>query len=124
MSAPKDVASMTNMASHRRMLTAMRNEIPDRVPVAPDISTYIPLRHSGCSPQDFWMGPKSGIPHWQAYLDAADHYGLDAWTAPAFGLPMLYEEAPVEWQRHSQFDPQRDVMVTTATVRTPAGDLY
>jgi len=112
------------MTSRRRMLTAMRNEMPDRVPVAPDISTYIPMRHSGCTPQDFWTGTKTGIPHWQAYLDAADHYGLDAWTAPAFGLPMLYEDAPVEWQHHSQLDPQRDAMVSTATVRTPAGDLH
>jgi uroporphyrinogen decarboxylase len=115
---------MTSMTSRQRMLTAMRNEIPDRVPVAPDISMYIPMRRSGCTPQDFWMGTKSGIPHWQAYLDAADHYGMDAWTAPVFGLPMLYEEVPVEWQRRSQLDPQRDAMVNTATVRTPEGDLH
>ena len=115
---------MASMTSRQRTLTAMRNGIPDRVPVAPDISTYIPLRHSGCTLQDFWTGTKSGIPHWQAYLDAADHYGLDAWTAPVFGLPMLYEEAPVEWQRHSHLDPQRDAMVNTATVRTPEGDLH
>jgi uroporphyrinogen decarboxylase len=111
------------MTSRRRMLTAMRNEIPDRVPVAPDISMYIPLRHSGCTLQDFWLGTKSGIPHWQAYLNAADYYGLDAWTAPVFGLPMLYEDAPVEWQHHSRLDPQRDAMINTATVRTPGGDL-
>jgi len=120
----KDMATMASMTSRQRMLTAMRNEIPDRVPVAPDISMYIPMRHSGCTPQDFWMGTRSGIPHWQAYLDAADYYGLDAWTAPVFGLPLLYEDAPVEWQHHSRLDPQRDAMITTATVRTPEGDLY
>jgi hypothetical protein len=114
---------MASMTSRQRLLTAMRNETPDRVPVAPDISMYIPMRHSGCTAQDFWMGTKTGIPHWQAYLDAADYYGLDAWTAPVFGLPMLYEEAPIEWQHHSQIDPARDAMVSTATVRTPEGDL-
>jgi uroporphyrinogen decarboxylase len=119
-----DMAAMASMTSRQRMLTAMRNQVPDRVPVAPDISTYIPLRHSGCTPQDFWTGAKSGIPHWQAYLDAADHYGIDAWTAPVFGLPVLHEEAPVEWLHHSQLDPQRDALVSTATVRTPEGDLH
>ena len=113
-----------DMASRERMLAAMRNEIPDRVPVAPDISMYIPMRHSGCAPEEFWMGPKSGIPHWQAYLDAADHYGIDAWTAPVFGLPMLYEDAPVEWHHDSQIDSRRDAMVNAATVRTPDGDLH
>lgn len=113
-----------DMASRDRMVTAMRNQIPDRVPVAPDISMYIPLRYSGCTLQDFWMAPKSGIPHWQAYLDAADYYGLDAWTAPVFGLPMVYGDSPVEWAHESRLDAQRDVMVTTATVRTPAGDLH
>jgi uroporphyrinogen decarboxylase len=112
------------MASRDRMLAAMRNEVPDRVPVAPDISTYIPMRHSGCTPRDFWTGTKSGVPHWQAYLDAADYYGLDAWTAPAFGLPLTHEEAPVEWTHHSEVNTQRDSLVTRATVRTPEGDLH
>jgi uroporphyrinogen decarboxylase len=111
------------MTSRERLLTAMRNGIPDRVPAAPDISMYLPMRHSGCTLQDFWTGPKGGIPHWQAYLDAADDYGLDAWTAPVFGLPLLYEDAPVEWRHESRVDPARDVLVTTSAVRTPAGDL-
>jgi uroporphyrinogen decarboxylase len=114
---------MMSMTSRERLLTAMRNETPDRVPVAPDISMYLPLRHSGCTLQDFWTGPKTGVPHWQAYLDAADYYGLDAWTAPVFGLPLIHEDAPVEWHHHSQVDPARDALVSTAVVRTPEGDL-
>ena len=115
---------MTGMTSRQRMLTAMHNKIADRVPVAPDISMYIPMRHTGFTLQDFWIGTKSGIPHWQAYLDAVDYYGIDAWTGPAMELPIIYEEAPVEWHRHSQLDPKRDAMVNTETVKTPAGDLY
>lgn len=114
---------MTSMTSRERVLAAMRNEIPDRVPAAPDISTYIPMKYSGFTLQDFWIGTKSGVPHWQAYLDVADHYGLDAWMAPAMGLPIICEEAPVEWQHQSRIDPTRDVMVSAATVKTPAGDL-
>jgi uroporphyrinogen decarboxylase len=115
---------MPALTSRDRLLAAMRNEVPDRVPVAPDISMYVPLRFSGCTRQDFWLSPKTGIPHWQAYLEAADHYGLDAWTAPVFGLPMVHEDSQVEWRHDAHLDPQRDAMVTTATVRTPAGDLH
>jgi len=105
------------------MLTAMRNETPDRVPVAPDISMYIPMKHAGFTSGDFWMGSKGGIPHWQAYLDAADYFGLDAWTAPVMWLPMTYEDASVEWRQQSHLDTTRDAMVVTSTVKTPDGQL-
>lgn len=111
------------MTSRERVLVAMRNETPDRVPAAPDISMYVPMRHSGCTLGDFWTGPKTGVPHWQAYLEAADFYGLDAWTAPVFGLPMTHEDTPVEWQHQSEIDPVRDALVTRSVARTPAGDL-
>jgi len=115
--------SSGTMTSRERVLCAMRNGMPDRVPVAPDISMYVPMRFSGCTSQDFWTGPKTGIPHWEAYIDAADHYGLDAWTAPVFGLPLVYEESQVEWERESFVDPARDAMVMKATAHTPLGDL-
>lgn len=115
---------MDQMTSRERLLTAMRNGVPDRVPVAPDISMYIPMRHSGFTAADFWMGTKNDVPHWQAYLNAADYYGLDAWTAPVMGLPMVYGESPVEWQWQSRLDPRRDAMVSTGTVKTPAGELW
>ena len=105
------------------MLAAMRNETPDRVPAAPDTSMYIPMRHNGFTAQDIWIGTKTGVPHWHAYLDAADYYGMDAWTAPVMGLPLIYEDAPVEWQNQSRLDAQRDAIVNSATVKTPAGAL-
>ena len=54
---------------------------------------YIPMKHAGFMSNDFWIGTKTGIPHWQAYLEAAADYGLDAWPAPGLELPMIYEEA-------------------------------
>jgi len=114
---------MKAMTSRQRMVAAMRNEIPDRVPVAPDISMYIPMRHSGFTAEDFWIGTKSGIPHWQAYIDAAVYYGIDAWTGSVMGLPMIYEDSRAEWQYHSVLDSARDVMVITKNVRTPDGEL-
>ena len=56
-------------------------------------------------------------------METADYFGMDAWTATAFGLPLLYEPAPVEWKSESVLDKTRDVMVQTTTVKTPDGEL-
>lgn len=109
------------MTSRERFLAAIRNQVPDRVPVAPDISTYIPTRRTGLP---FWEVLMEGrVPLWQAYLEAAEYYGLDAWTAPEFGLPMLYEDTQAEWHNQSLLDTARDAMIQSSTVKTPAGTL-
>jgi uroporphyrinogen decarboxylase len=60
-----------------RFLTALRNEIPDRVPVAPDISNMVPCRLTG---KPFWDIYLHGDPPlWQAHLDANRRFGFDAW---------------------------------------------
>jgi len=112
---------MAGMTSRERFLASLRNQVPDRVPVAPDISTYIPTRRTGLP---FWEVLVEGkVPLWQAYLDAADHFGLDPWTAPVMGPPILYEESRAEWRIQRRLDPARDAMVQTATAKTPDGDL-
>ena len=109
------------LTSRERFLAAIRNEVPDRVPVAPDISTYIPTRRTGLP---FWEVLMEGrVALWQAYLDAAVYYGLDAWTAPVMGLPMLYEDAQAVWQHQHRFDTSRDAYMRSSTVSTPAGTL-
>ncbi|MFH1008120.1 MAG: uroporphyrinogen decarboxylase family protein [Candidatus Latescibacterota bacterium] len=111
------------MTSRERVITAMRNGIPDRVPVAPDVSTYIPMKRSGRTDQDFWMGCKGNTPQWQVYLDTVDYFGMDAWTAPQFGLPTIDEHSQAEWKSESAVDLVRDAMVQTTTVKTPDGEL-
>jgi uroporphyrinogen decarboxylase len=110
------------MTPKERFLAALRNEVPDRVPVAPDISTYIPMKMSGLGETDFWIAAKE-IPHWQAYLNAADYFGLDAWTAPAFGLPVVSEPAQAECISTVEVDTARDARIETLTVKTPDGDM-
>lgn len=78
---------METMTPRQRMLTAMRNLQPDRVPVAPDMSNMIPCRLTG---KPFW-----GIylyrdpPLWQAYINAAKYFGIDGWifNLDGFSLP-------------------------------------
>jgi uroporphyrinogen decarboxylase len=111
------------MTSRERFLAALRNEIPDQVPVAPDISLYIPMKLSGLTANDFWLQHGREIPHWQAYLNAADHFGMDAWTASVFMVPTINDPAPVERKSSVEIDPARDMRIETITIKTPAGEL-
>jgi uroporphyrinogen decarboxylase len=112
---------MGNMTSRERLLTAIRNQVPDRVPAAPDISVMIPTKRTGLA---FWeVLFEEKVPLWQAYLDAADHFGLDAWTAAVMFLPVVCEESAGESQTELRLDSSRDAMVQTTTVKTPDGDL-
>jgi len=63
------------------------------------------------------------VPLWQAYLEVADYFGMDAWTAPVMGIPFEWAETPIEWRSELVFDKERDAMHRNTTVRTPDGDL-
>ena len=65
------------MTSKERMLAALRNEQPDCVPVAPDISNMIPCRLTGKPFWDIYL--YDDPPWWQAYINAVKHFGFDGW---------------------------------------------
>lgn len=68
---------MSGMTPRERMIVAMTNGQPDRVPVAPDMSNMIPCRLTG---KPFWeVYYFADPPLWRAYLDAVKHFGIDAW---------------------------------------------
>jgi uroporphyrinogen decarboxylase len=68
---------METMTSRERMLAAINNQVPDRVPVAPDISNMIPCRLTG---KPFWEVYYFGEPSlWEAYVDAIRYFGIDGW---------------------------------------------
>lgn len=65
------------MTSKERMLTAMCNGVPDRVPACPDMSNMIPCRLTG---KPFWeIYLHSDPPLWKAYIEALKHFGTDGW---------------------------------------------
>ena len=68
---------MKSMSPRERMMTAMANGKPDRVPVAPDISNMIPARMTGKPFWDIYL--RDDPPIWKAYLDAVDRLGIDGW---------------------------------------------
>lgn len=68
---------MSTMTARERMITAIKNGKPDRVPVAPDISNMIPCRLTG---KPFWeIYYFKQPPLWKAYIDAVKHFGIDGW---------------------------------------------
>lgn len=109
------------MSPKERFLAATRNGIPDRVPVAPDISNFIPCKRTGLPFWDIYFNGK--VPLWRAYLAAADYYGIDLWMASCTGLPVLWEETPCETETETVYDKGRDAMVRKWVTHTPEGDL-
>jgi uroporphyrinogen decarboxylase len=74
------------MTSKERMLTAMMNGQPDSVPVAPDISNMVPCKLTGKPFWDIYL--YDDPPWWQAYINAAKHFGLDGWL---YSVPLELE---------------------------------
>ena len=64
------------MNSRERLFTVLRGEIPDHVPVAPDISQMIPIRRTGLPYWDIYLYQR--IPKWKAYLDSVKYFGFDS----------------------------------------------
>jgi uroporphyrinogen decarboxylase len=80
------------MTSRERMLCAMMNRQPDRVPVAPDISNMVPCRLTGKPFWDIYL--YQDPPLWRAYMDAVEHFGLDGWVHALDGFYVRDPAAP------------------------------
>lgn len=86
------------MTPRERILTTLRGKIPDCVPVAPDFSNMIPARRTG---KPFWdLYLYNDPPIWEAYIDCAKHFNIDAVMDGYFGLQLPGEERPgPAWER-------------------------
>jgi uroporphyrinogen decarboxylase len=68
---------MREMTPRERMIAAMTNQQPDRVPVAPDMSNMIPCRLTG---KPFWeVYYFADPPLWRAYINAVKYFRIDGW---------------------------------------------
>jgi uroporphyrinogen decarboxylase len=86
------------MTSRERLLTCLRGDIPDCVPVAPDISNMVPAKLTG---NPFWqLYLYNDPPIWEAYLDAVTHFGFDSLMDGYFPLtfPEEHRNEP-PWER-------------------------
>ena len=102
------------MDSKNRFLTAMRNGIPDRVPCTPDISNYIPCKHTGLPFWDIYFSEDISL--WEAYMAASEYYGIDQWLASACDIPVDYSNREVVVKKRLSFDDSRDAMIARFSV--------
>lgn len=80
------------MTSRERMLAAMRNGQPDRIPVAPDISNMIPCRRTGKPFWDIYL--YQDPPLWRAYMDTVRYFDMDGWVYNLEGFYIPDPAAP------------------------------
>lgn len=99
----------------------MRNEVPDRVPVSPDISNYIPARRTGRPYWDIYFHQE--IPLWQAYIDAADYFGIDMWIASCMDVPVTGQHENIETKSSLVKHDSDEAMIRRSVIRTPDGEL-
>lgn len=116
------------MTSKERMLVALRNEQPDMVPVAPDISNMIPCKLTG---KPFWeiylvnnpvVEGGSGIHLARAYLSAVKYFGFDGWDCGYVRLGPSKEEKR-EFRREI-IEKDKKKIVAREYFHTPEGTLW
>ena len=106
------------MTGKERMLIAMQNGQPDRVPCAPDISIMVPARLTG---KPFWeIEFYHNPPLWKSYVDAAKHFGIDLWSIWGWVNPHSRSEVT---SSHRIVSRSAERMVVRYTHDTPAGRL-
>lgn len=106
------------MTSRERMITAMRRGMPDRVPVAPDISNMIPCRLTG---KPFWEIYENSNPNLaDAYIDAVKYFGIDGWYT--YGGLRYKFPVQVQWDR-KVIEKTPKYWKIRNTARTPEGEL-
>lgn len=101
---------MKETSARERMLQAMWNRQPDRVPVAPDMSNMIPCRLTGKPFWDIYL--YQDPPLWRAYIDAVGHFGTDGWIWSLDGF----------WVADPNDRPQEDPDVRNETVIVERND--
>jgi len=109
------------MTPAQRFLAVISNQIPDRVPASPDISNYIPCKRTGLPFWDIYFYEK--IPLWQAYLEAIQYFGGEAWVASCAGAPLIHNQTRVERRHQDQYRKDDDAMIRRTTIHTPDGTL-
>ncbi|MDY6913411.1 MAG: hypothetical protein SVT52_02995, partial [Planctomycetota bacterium] len=108
------------MTPKERMLIAMRNGKPDRVPCAPDTSNIIPARMTG---KDWWdVFLHRDPPIWKAYNNVVKHFGFDGWNLFGDEGFRLIEPGRVETEKKTVRRTETEIDVQTI-YHTPKGDL-
>lgn len=97
------------MTNRERLLTVIAGKIPDCVPVAPDFSNMIPAKLTG---KPFWdLYLYNDPPIWEAYIDCAKFFNIDAVMDGYFPLTFATNTAENEWQPFIVFKNSERIVV-------------
>ncbi len=107
------------MNSRQRLLTTLQGQIPDCVPVAPDISNMIPALLTG---KPFWdLYLYHDPPIWEAYIAAAKFFNIDALMDGYFPLTFPEDLVDEGWRDYIVFrSPER---IITQAGRKESGQM-
>ncbi|GAP06755.1 uroporphyrinogen-III decarboxylase [Anaerolinea thermolimosa] len=84
------------MNPRQRLLTVLKGEIPDCVPVAPDFSNMIPAKLTG---KPFWqLYLYNDPPIWEAYIECAKYFNIDSLMDGYFPLTFPEEVRDEGWE--------------------------
>jgi uroporphyrinogen decarboxylase len=81
------------LTSRERLTAVLGGQIPDHVPVMPDLSNMVPAR---LTKKPFWdIYLYQDPPLWRAYIDCVKYFGIDSlWDAYYISIPL--DPAPVD----------------------------
>ena len=109
----------SEMTSKERMLVAMTNGIPDRVPICPDLSNMIPSRLTG---KPFWdIYYYNNPPLWKAYIDCVRRFNIDGWF---WYVGLGRSKSDQRQFRDEIVSRTEDELVVRTYCQTPAGELW
>jgi len=100
------------------MLAAYRGQVPDGVPVSPELWDATAIAVSD-RPWHELVGPFAKIPWWRTHLAAFEFFECDAWIVPAVGLSPSQRER----RRDSSRWLDAETIETEITWRTSRGEL-
>ena len=105
------------MTSKERITTALRNGIPDRVPVTMGLSEMVPVRYFGDDYIEFFW--KNKTPVWRARVETEyDRFGSDSF------IHLVEDSSPSDPTRETvNVHETRDTVTYTDVIHTAKGDL-
>jgi hypothetical protein len=101
------------------MMAACRGEPLDRVPVAPDISNYLPCKYTNKPFWDIYFDEDPAL--WLAYINLVKQLGVDGWFT--YGKMQFELESGISYEYASTIVKMPEYRTRTRIVRTPDGDL-
>jgi len=109
---------MEEMTGRERIMTALRNQQPDRVPATPDISIMIPCRLTGKPFYEIEVDENPSLTF--AYIKAVKYFGIDGWM---FNGTLDFQLKSDVWKEKIQVHRDQEKCIVRTIFHTPDGDL-